>query len=225
MHKNILRVISISLLAILLYGCGAPTNSFAGTWVSNVGKISIAQSGNQITGVIEGYGNIHNESFQGKLISDNEAEFSTEWFGDFNLLVGTETFTSKSPDLSFCAIRSNISEELPDGCGFSGTWLVPSKSVFLDGTTLVLKQTGDKVSGDFLDKNGKAYESFTGFVYWGKGWQARGTGQQRGEMSLRMNASETGFEILYGDSENSQQLCAIRAGQAGAYLGYFTCEP
>jgi len=79
MSKNILRVVSFTLLAVLLVGCGAPTNSFAGTWISNVGKISITQSGNHITGVVEGYGNVHNESFTGSLVSNNEAEFSTDW--------------------------------------------------------------------------------------------------------------------------------------------------
>jgi len=225
MSKKILRVVSFTLLAVLLFGCGAPANSFAGTWVSNVGRVSITQTGNRVTGVIEGYGNQHNETFTGTFISANEAEFSTDWFGNFNLLVSAETFTNKSPELSFCGIRSNISDELPDGCGFSGTWLVPSKSVFREGTTLVLKQTADKVSGDFLDKNGKGYESFTGFVYWGKGWQARGATKQQGNLALFMNASETGFEFLYGDSANTQQLCAVRAGQASAYLGYFTCKP
>jgi len=225
MSKNILRVVSFTLLAVLLVGCGAPTNSFAGTWISNVGKISITQSGNHITGVVEGYGNVHNESFTGSLISNNEAEFSTDWFGDFSLLVGSETFTSKSPELSFCGIRSNISDELPDGCGFSGTWLVPSKTVFPEGTTLVLKQIADKVSGDFLDKNGKAYETFSGFLYWGKGWQARGTTKQHGDLALFMNASETGFEFLYGNSGNKEKLCAVRAGHTSAYISYFTCEP
>jgi len=213
------------IIALTLFGCGSPAETYAGVWTSNLGKVSLKQNGSQITGLIEGYGGVHNETFMGTLISENEAQFSTTWFGDFNLVFGIDDFRSKSPELSFCAIRAGKSDTLPDGCGFSGTWLVPAKSVFREGTTLVLKQTADKVNGDLYDNNGKVYDSFAGFLYWGKGWVASGKLKERGAVTLRINAAETGFEFAFGDGANPQQLCAVRGGQASAYLGSYTCNP
>ena len=181
--------------------------------------------GDQVAGVIEGYGGFWNETFSGTINENGEAVFSTDWFGDFTLVLTDHTFKSKSSELSFCGIRSDVTEELPAGCGFSGKWLVPSKSVFLPGSYIILKQVGDQVTGDLYNGTDSIYDSFTGEVEWGKGWRANGTSSQRGELTLGINPGETGFEFLYGNQGNSQQLCAVREGQPGAYLGSYTCTP
>ncbi len=232
MKKTFWAGISILLISAVLVGCGsavtqapAPvTGTFAGTWTTNLGTINFVQEGNTITGVIQGYGGNWNETFTGTIDANGEAAFDTQVLGGFSLVLDSEdTFKSTSSELSFCGIRG--SQELPSGCGFSGKWIVPAKHVFLDGSYMILKQVGENVTGDLYDGNDKVYDSFTGKVNWGKGWMANGESKQRGELSLWMNAAETGFQFMYGNSGNSQELCAVRDGVSSAYLSSFTCEP
>jgi hypothetical protein len=217
--------ILILALSATLLGCvpaKQEANTFAGTWTTNVGTVNFVQNGSDLTGTMEGYGGGRNDTFKGTVNENGEADFSTDWFGDFTLVLGENTFKSKSSDLSFCGIRGTV--DLPDGCGFSGKWTVPSKSVFLNGSYMILKQSGDKVTGDLYDGNNNVYDSFSGTVDWGKGWRANGTSKQRGELSLWINAAETGFEFMYGNSGNQQQLCAVRDGNTSAFLGSYNCE-
>jgi hypothetical protein len=215
------------ILSIPLAACGPaslPADDFAGTWTTNLGMINFVQDGSQITGNIEGYGGFWNETFSGNINENGEAIFETEILGEFTLVMDKEnTFKSASQDLSFCGVRG-VEMKLPAGCGFSGKWIVPSKSVFLPGSTMVLTQTGENVTGAIYDENGNEYETFNGVMEWGKGWRANGTYKERGEISLWMNAAETGFEFVT-DKGNIQQLCAVREGVESAYLGSFTCEP
>jgi len=224
--KNILWAgLLILALSTSLIGCGpAALNTFAGTWTANIGTVNFVQQNDEITGTIQGYGGFWDETFTGTLNENGEAVFSTEWFGDFTLVLsGADTFKSKSSDLSFCGTRG-ANTELPAGCGFSGKWTVPSNSVFLDGSYMILKQVGANVTGDLYAGNDEPYDSFTGAVEWGKGWRALGATTERGELSLWINAAETGFEFV-GIQGNSQRLCAIRDGLASAKLSSFTCEP
>ena len=218
--------ILIVILSGLTIGCGPAElpKTFAGAWTTNIGKASLAQKGDEIAGVIEGYGGQWNETFTGTLNEDGEAVFSTKWFGDFTLVLNGDTFKSKPNGVSFCGIRSNKSEELPDGCGFSGKWIVAPAGDFPAGSYLALNQKGQVVSGDLFDSGGKSLEAFTGMVYWGKGWAMNGTSSTRGEVGLHPNAEETGIEIVYG-GQNERQLCAVREGQTSAYITYFTCQP
>lgn len=227
MKRILWTKILIFALSMVTLGCSSPTttNTLAGTWTTNLGKVNFIQTGSEITGVIEGYGGNWNNTFKGTINENNEASFITDWFGDFTIILTENTFKSKSSELSFCGIRSDKSEELPAGCGFSGKWIVPSKSVFLDGSYMVLKQVGENVTGDLFDGSNNPYESITGTVEWGKGWHMNGTFKQRGQVTFYINASETGLEFLYSGQPNTQELCAIREGQASAYLGYFTCTP
>ncbi|MBI2330826.1 MAG: hypothetical protein HYU84_01375 [Chloroflexi bacterium] len=227
MKQTLWAGILMLALGASLIGCGPVTqaNTFAGTWTTNLGMMNFVQNDNELIGNMEGYGGFWNETFTGTINENGEAVFETEILGDFTLALDSQsTFKSSSPDLSFCGVRG-VDMELPTGCGFSGKWIVPSKHVFLPGSYMVLKQIGDKVTGDLYDENNKIYDSFSGFVDWGKGWRANGTSKQRGELSLWINAVETGFEFIYGDSGNSQQLCAVREGVGSAYLGSFYCEP
>lgn len=217
----------IFMMGAAFIGCGPVTqvNSFAGTWTTNLGTMNFTQSGNEITGNIEGYGGFWNETFTGSLNENGEAVFDTEVLGSFTLAFdGENTFKTIAGTLSFCGIRGQ-NMELPAGCGFSGTWIVPSKSVFLEGSSMVLKQVGGNVTGDLISGDGNSYDSFTGTMEWGKGWRANGTSTQRGELSLWMNSAETGFEFIYGSGGNAQQLCAVREGVSSAYLGSYDCTP
>lgn len=219
--------ILILALSTALISCGpvAPaTNTFAGTWTTNLGMMNFVQNGNEITGNMEGYGGTWNETFTGSLNENGEAVFETEILGPFTLVLNTtDTFRSTSQDLSFCGIRG-VDQELQQGCGFSGKWIVPSKSVFLPGSYMIMKQVGENVTGEIFDGNGSPYESFNGKMEWGKGWRANGTYKERGEISLWMNAAETGFEFV-SPQGNIQQLCAVRDGVDKAYLGSYFCEP
>ena len=225
--KNILWAGTIILVAaITLTGCGplTPASSFAGTWTTNLGTINIVQNGNELTGTIEGYGGFWNETFTGSINENSEAVFDTEVLGSFTLALNSEnTFRSTSTDLSFCGIRG-VDMELPAGCGFSGKWIVPSKSVFLPGSYMILTQVGENVTGTIYDENDNDYETFTGVMEWGKGWRANGEYSERGEISLWMNAAETGFQFM-SEKGNIQELCAVREGVDSAYLSSFYCEP
>ena len=224
MKRILWTLILIVVLSGMTLGCGPVPATFAGAWTTNVGKVNFQQTGSDVTGSIEGYGGGWNDAFKGTVNASGEAVFNTKWFGDFTLVLAGDTFKSKSSDLSFCGIRSDKSQELPAGCGFSGKWIVPSKSVFLDGSYMVLKQVGENVTGDIYDGSNKPYDSLTGKVDWGKGWRMNGTSTQRGDVTLNINTAETGFEIVYG-SASTQQLCAVRDGQPSAYIMYFTCQP
>ncbi len=217
----------ILTLSTTLIGCGpvTPVNNFAGTWTTNLGMINFVQNGNDLTGNIEGYGGFWNETFTGTINENGEAVFDTEILGSFTLVLNEgDTFKSTSTDLSFCGIRG-VDMELPAGCGFSGKWIVPGKSVFLPGSYMILTQSGATVTGDLYNDNNSSYDTFTGTVEWGKGWRANGTSIKRGELSLWINAAETGFEFIYGVGGNSQELCAVREGVESAYLSSFYCEP
>lgn len=226
MKRILLTLIAFVALSGMTIGCGPAElpQTFAGTWTTNIGTVNLQQRGNEVAGSIEGYGGFWNEPFMGTVNESGEAVFNTQWFGDFTLVLDGDTFKSKGGDLSFCGVRADQSKELPAGCGFSGKWLVPFRSVFPEGSYMVLKQVGADVTGDLYDVNGKSYDSFAGKVEWGKGWRMIGTSAQRGEVTFGINAAETGFEIVYGNS-NNEQLCAVREGESGAYISYFTCQP
>lgn len=223
--KNVFwACISTFALCFALTGCGpASINDFAGTWTTNLGIVNFVQDGGTITATIEGYGGTWNETFAGSLNESGNAVFETTVLGNFTLVLVGDVFKSTSPDLSFCGIRG-ANMELPAGCGFSGKWIVPSKSVFLPGSYMILKQVAENVTGTIYDENDNDYETFSGVMEWGKGWRANGAYKERGEISLWMNASETGFEFMT-DKGNIQHLCAVREGVASAYLGSYYCEP
>ncbi len=213
----VIAVVSAGILA----AC-APSNSFTGEWTTNVGKLSLKQTGNTVSGTMEGYGGQWQGPLQGT-VNANEASFKTEWFNNFTLVLSGNTFESKSPDLAFCGIRSAVTEELPSGCGFSGKWKLPSNKFYPDGTYILLAQTAQNVSGNIHDSTGKILDTITGSVDWGKGWRMNGT-TNLDPVTLNMNAAESGFEIMF-DATNRSRLCAVREGEPSAYLGYFTCGP
>jgi hypothetical protein len=217
----------ILTLSTSLIGCGPavlPSNTFAGTWTTNLGIVNFVQSGDKVTGIIDGYGGFWNETFSGTISKNGETVFDTELLGGFTLVLdGQGAFKSTSPDLSFCGVRG-ADAELPAGCGFSGKWIATSGFDANEGH-LILTQTGGNVTGGIYNSLGEKYQTFNGTVDWGKGWRANGTTSLNGDLSLWINASETGFELIYGDGGNPQKLCAIRDGISSAYLSSYYCEP
>jgi hypothetical protein len=219
------KIFVLFMLSSLLFaGCTPPNkNTVADTWITNIGKVNFMQEGDKVTGAIEGYGGQWHETFEGTL-TNNQAAFSTEWFGDFTLVFNGDTFKNSSPDLAFCGIRSSKANELPAGCGFSGKWIVPAKVGFTDGSYIELKQAAENVTGTFYDGNGDVYDTISGTVYWGKGWMMDGTTEKHGKIQLDINAVETGFMITTTDFSYDDQLCAAREGQTKPYLGFYFCE-
>ncbi len=226
MKFNALLGCLILTISTSLIGCGpvAPASNFAGTWTANLGTINFVQNGTELIGNIEGSGGNWNETFNGTINESGEAVVDPEILGNFKLVLnGEDTFKSTSEELSFCGIRG-VNMELPAGCGFSGKWIVPSKSVFLPGSYMLLTQVGENVTGTIYDENDNDYETFTGIMEWGKGWRANGKYSERGEISLWINSAETGFQFMTSKG-NSQELCAVREGVDSAYLSSFYCEP
>ena len=225
--KNKRFVFYLSLILNLwLVSCGPailPAQNYAGTWTTNLGTINFVQDGYNLKGSMEGYGGFWSEVFNGAINEQGIADFETEVLGNFSLKLDGDTFKSTSSDLSFCGIRGE-NMELPTGCGFSGKWIATSKFLKNEGY-LVLTQIGPSVTGDLYNALGDKYSTFEGTVEWGKGWRANGIATQRGNLSLQVNAAETGFELNYDESGNPNQLCAIREGLESAYLSYFTCKP
>jgi hypothetical protein len=225
MPKTFLRVRSLLLMLIvsssLLWGC-APAANFSGEWITNLGRLTLTQTGTTISGEIAGYGGQWNEPVKGTL-NGSEADLATKPLENLTLLMTGDTFRNSSPDLSFCGIRRTVSEQLPAGCGFSGRWNLPSNNFYPAGTYMLLTQVAENVSGRILDGAGKELDSITGSLIWGKGWKMEGT-TTLDPVTFVMNSAETGFEIKF-DAANSSHLCAVRQGQPSAYLGYFACQP
>ncbi len=218
------KIFVLLVLISLLAGCTPRGNTIAGTWIANIGTINFVQKGNKITGTIEGYGGQwNNKTFEGTL-TDNQAAFKTEWFDDFTLVFEGNTFKSASPDLGFCGILSNKTNELPAGCGFSGKWTIPDKPGFPSGSYVELKQVKENVTGTFYSGDGKVYDTVSGAVEWGKGWRMNGTTGKHGKITLDINSAETGFMIVTDDFPYDAQLCAVREGQTNAYLGWYYCK-
>ncbi len=217
------KIIVFFVLFSLLVGCTPTGNPVAGTWIANVGKINFVQKGNKLTGTIEGYGGDMTKAFDGTL-TEGTAAFHTEWFGDFTLSFEGNTFKSTSPDLAFCGIRAGQKNELPAGCGFSGTWTIPDKPGFPAGSRMELKQVEENVTGTVYDGEGKVYDTVSGKVYWGKGWVMNGVTEKHGKITLTINAAETGFMIGTDDFPVDKQLCAVREGQTNVYLLWYYCK-
>jgi hypothetical protein len=231
------RLLRATLLAILFLLAGSGVVYANGNlknaefWTTNLGKIVIFQNDNRITMLIDGYGSWWHAPIEGTL-NENEAVFEDNpLLGEFTIVFEENTFKTKpqeagDPDwqLSFCGVRSNITDELPAGCGFSGKWIIASNDDFPEGSYLEMKQVAGTVTGNFYDGTNTVLETITGDVYWGKGWRLLGNTEMRGAVTLDINPAGTGIGIIYGETEPSG-LCAVREGYQKARLPYLLCEP
>ena len=196
-----------------------------GMWTTNVSKLTLKQTGPEITGTMEGYGDIRGQDLLQGSWTGNTATLNSQLLGDLDLVFSGDTFrTIPGSRVSFCGIRAGVSEELPAGCGFSGTWHLSSGNFFPAGSTVILKQTADKVSGEFYDGKGNVFDKLDGRVILGKGWHMEGRNEKDHAITLVMNSFETGFEYIYDDLYQLQ-LCAARDGSSSADLGNFICTP
>ena len=218
----------LSWITVVLLAAGSQLsafthgNKFNGEWVMNVGTVNLVQHGNDVTGTIDGYGGFWHQPLVGTA-KGKEVSFSTTFLGDFTLALDSKQLKSTSPDLSICGVRSDVTDVIQKGCGFSDKWIVAPSNIFPAGTYILLTQTAGDVNGDMYDGNDNIFDSITGTMYWGKGWRMNGT-TNLDPVTFVMNAAETGFEIVFDPTANLQ-LCAVREGQTSAYLGYFTCQP
>lgn len=254
-RKSLMRIIrtrpvwaTLIAFVILLAVSGVVyANTMGNAWTTNLGKVYLAQQEDRITMTVVGYGSFWHRDIKDPIkgtLHGNEAFFSSEnLLGEFTLVFDGDTFKTKIDEevadspyfdvqhLSFCGIRSSVTEELPVGCGFSGKWMIPTSEIFPEGGYIVLKQVAGDVEGKFYDGQGNEFDTFSGEMYWGKGWRAIGTTEKHGDVTLDMNAAETGFMFIFTfdewpeTPEDNMLPCAVREGLQSAYLGFFTCKP
>ena len=195
-----------------------------GVWITNLGKLTLKQSGPEITGSMDGYGDFKRQDlFQGTSNGDT-ASLNSQMLGDLNLVFSGNTFkTVQGSRVSFCGIRASESNELPPGCGFSGTWVLSANNFFPGESKIIMKQVAGNVMGGFYDGKGNVFDKLSGQIYWGKGWGVNGKNYTDHTVTLVMNSFETGFELIYDDLFQLK-LCAVRDGLNSADLGNFTCN-
>ncbi len=198
--------------------------SKTGVWITNLGKLTLNQSGPEITGSMDGYGELkRQDSLQGTSNGDS-AVLNSQLLGDLNLVFSGNTFkTTPGSRVAFCGIRASESSELPSGCGFSGMWLLSPNNFFPGDSKVVMKQVAGNVTAEFFDGKGNSFDILTGQIYWGKGWGVSGKNKTGHNVTLVMNSFETGFEYIYDDLFQLK-LCAVREGLKSADLGNFSCN-
>jgi len=203
------------------------TGELEGLWITNIGRLNLKQDVNgsgEITATTDSYGDLGRQDVLQGTLNGDTATLNSQMLGDLTIVFSGNTFTTvKDSPVSFCGIRARESNELPDGCGFSGTWILAADSFFPQGSTVVLKQVSENVSGDFYDGKGNVFDKLTGEVTWGKGWSMLGTNEKGHTITLMMNPVETGFEYIYDDL-HQLKLCAVRDGLNSADLGNFVCS-
>lgn len=209
----------LTLLVTILSACGPKETGFTGTWTANVGIVTLTQTGDEVTGSVEGYGGQWNFTVAG-VVSGTILTFTGETpLGPIAIVLSADgkIFKSADPAISFCGTRGSV---LPSGCGFSGNWKLKSNLVPV-GSVAKLTQTGANVTGSILGPNGDAVIPLNATVSWGKGWQAVGK-NDLGEFVLSMTADEKAFELAWGGPPGGE-WCGLREGETSAYVMYFTC--
>lgn len=214
----------VILLASMLSACAPAAPDFTGTWTGNVAILTLVQSGNEVTGSVEGYGGTWTFAVNGT-VSGTILTFAGETpLGPLAIVLSEngKTFHSADAALAFCGTRSDT---LPDGCGFSGEWKL--KADFLpEGVTARLTQTGADVSGAAYGPDGGQIALLISAVTWGKGWSAAGTNDW-GDFTLSMTSDEKAFDLVVpaqpAKDKNNREWCGLRAGESTAYVFAFDC--
>jgi hypothetical protein len=212
-------LLALTILLALLSACAPKETGFTGKWTANVGIVTLTQTGDTVTGSVEGYGGSWNFTVSGTVSNSTLTFDDLTPLGPLAIVLSddSQTFHSTSPDAAFCGSRDTT---LPDGCGFSGTWKLKSDLV-PPGSTATLKQTLSNVTGTVYGPDGAKLASLDSVVNWGKGWQAVGINEW-GDFILSMTASEKAFEISAGD-QFGKSWCGLRNGETTAYVMYFDC--
>ncbi|MBK9604884.1 MAG: hypothetical protein IPO36_24115 [Anaerolineales bacterium] len=167
-----------------------------GLWITNIGRLDLKQDVNgsgEITATTDSYGDLGRQDVLQGTVNGDTATLNSQMLGDLTLVFSGNTFTTvKDSPVSFCGIRASESNELPDGCGFSGTWILAADSFFPQGTTVVLKQVNGMYQVIFMmEKGAIVFDTLAGSGYLGKGvgicWHER----KGHTITLMMNPSET----------------------------------
>jgi hypothetical protein len=209
----------IALLTIFLSACQPKPTGFTGTWFTNIALVSFTQEGDIVTGRVEGYGGYWSFELSGA-VTDSTLTFDGDTpLGPLAIVLArdSQTFQSADPSVSFCGSRA---AELPDGCGFTGTWNLKSDLV-PEGSLAKLTQSGSSITGAVYGPDKKEITSLNGAVEWGKGWQGVGTNDW-GDFVLSMTADEKAFQVAAGD-QFGNEWCGLRKGESSAYVMFFTC--
>jgi hypothetical protein len=209
----------VILLAALLSACQPATPTFTGQWTGNVAIITLTQTGDQVTGSVEGYGGQWTFTVAGT-VSGTILTFADDTpLGPLAIVLSADgqTFRGADPATSFCGSRQAA---LPAGCGFSGNWRIKSDLVPA-GSVAKLKQTGASITGAVFGPDGAQLVPLNATVSWGKGWQGVGTNDW-GDFVLSMTADEKAFQLAAG-GQFSNEWCGLREGETSAYVMYFTC--
>jgi hypothetical protein len=187
---------------------------FGGAWLTNVARLSVVQEGDEVMVTVQGYGDNWNDFVPGVVEGRTIRFEDTTFWGTFSIELSADgdSFVGLDSDLSFCGVRSG---PLPLGCGFSGTWeLSDSQDTLPPGNRMVLIQEGAQVKGTIYGPDGGIFDTVSGEVYWGKGWELRGEGEYRiAPFTWRMTADETAFSGLANDSSDGVEWNALRRAE------------
>ena len=140
---------------------GQAGGSFGGSWQTNAGTIDFQQSGNQVSGTYQTFGDSQRYTIDGTVtgtvtgtvldgtysgygggtirfeLSQDGQRFDGSWFSQ-----------SQGPANHWCGVRSG---PLWDGCGYSGSWESIGDYQPDYQPTIQLVQTGARVRGTFLN--------------------------------------------------------------------------
>lgn len=152
----------------------APTGgNFAGTWYSNFAELQLTQNGNTVSGNYTWYGDgrwwaiegtVNGNKLQGHYMNDNGTDFAFTINDNGTAFDGYWLARNTGEHIHWCGVKSG---PLPDGCGFSGSWLARSDYCYEWQPTIQLKQEGRSLSGTFDNGNpngtGKVSGTIGGF--------------------------------------------------------------
>jgi hypothetical protein len=132
---------------------------FSGQWQTNFAALDLSQEGDQVTGEYNWYGADFSIPLEGRVEGDRlSGIFGGENSQTFTFILSEDgqSFDGSwssggATDRQWCGVRSG---PLPDGCGFSGSWFTISDYDPATPPTAELVQTGDRVTGTFLNGNG-----------------------------------------------------------------------
>lgn len=133
---------------------------FEGTWYTNFAEIHLQQSGNQVTGKYQWYGDnrwwdiqgtVADNVLSGHYMSNSSTEFVFAMNDEGSYFEGHWLAQSSGRKIQWCGTKSG---PLPEDCGFSGKWLARSDYCADRQATAHLVQEGRIVRGTF--ENGKA---------------------------------------------------------------------
>lgn len=207
---------------------GQTTTGFSGTWLTNLGSVSLTQTGSAVSGTYQLYGDSTRYSLEGtaadQILTGTYTGFDGgtirfELSPDGQSFDGSWFYQGQGVANHWCGVRSGA---LRPGCGFSGAWESIGDYTPNYPPTIELRQTGDQIEGTFL--NGVAQEagSITGRVGTeGVGSQLRAVGR----WSVAGFAGDFRWQLLDANSVQfrgrsvtadgvSHQWCGWRSGLA-----------